>query len=89
MKYLITEEQSIEINQSKFNEGPLGFAIRQVMDMYDLPWVEKYVVIYLEDNDYLMILWSSRGAVSSEMERKIANYIEQFVPVNLTISVIS
>jgi len=89
MKYLITEEQSTEINQSKFNMGPLGFAIRQVMDMYDLPWVEKYVVMYLEDNDYLMILWSSRGAVTSEMERKIANYVEQFVPVNLTVSVIS
>jgi len=89
MKYIITEEQAIEINQSKFNMGPLGYAIRQVMDMYDLPWVEKYVVMDLEDNDYLMILWSSRGAVSSEMERKIANYIEQFVPVNLTISVIS
>jgi hypothetical protein len=89
MKYLITEEQSIEINQSKFNQGPLGFAIIQVMDMYDLPWAEKYVVMYLEDNDYLMILWSSRGAVSSEMERKIANYIEQFVPVNLSVTVIS
>jgi hypothetical protein len=59
------------------------------MDMYDLPWVTKYVVMDLEDNDYLMILWSSRGAVTSEMERKIANYIEQFVPVKLTISVIS
>lgn len=89
MKYIITEEQSIEINQSKFNEGPLGYAIRQVMDIYNLPWATKYVVMDLEDNDYLMILWSSRGAVTSEMERKIANYIEQFVPVKLTISVIS
>lgn len=45
--------------------------------------------MYLEDNDYLMVLWSSRGAVSSEMERKIAKYVEQFVPVKLSVSVIS
>lgn len=89
MKYLITEEQSNEINQSKFNMGPLGYAIRQVMDMNDLPWVTKYVVMYLDDNDYLMMIWSSRGAVTSEMERKIAKSVEQFVPVNLTVSVIS
>lgn len=89
MKYLITEEQSTEINQSKYNMGPLGYAIRQVMDMNDLPWVTKYVVMYLDDNDYLMMIWSSRGAVTSEMERKISKFIEHFVPVNLTVSVIS
>ena len=89
MKYLITEEQSTGIDQSKFNIGPLGDAIIQIMNIYDLPWVSKYIVMYLEDNDYLMVLWSSRGAVSSEMERKIAKYVEQFVPVKLSVSVIS
>jgi len=89
MKYIITEEQEKVIDQSKFNMGPLGYAIRQIMDIYDLPWVTKYIVMYLEDNDYLMILWSSRGAVTSEMERKIAKYVEQFVPINVAISVIS
>ena len=83
----ITKEKVID--QSKFNMGPLGDAIRQIMDIYDLPWVTKYIVMYLEDNDYLMILWSSRGAVTSEMERKIAKYVEQFVPINVAISVIS
>jgi len=59
------------------------------MDIYDLPWVTKYVVIYMDNNLYMLILWSSRGAVSSEMERKIAKYVEQFVPVELMVSVIS
>jgi len=89
MKYIITEEQEKVIDQSKFDSGPLGGDIRQIMDIYDLPWVTKYVVIYMDNNLYMLILWSSRGAVSSEMERKIAKYVEQFVPVELMVSVIS
>jgi hypothetical protein len=89
MKYIITEEQEKVIDQSKLELGPLGGAIRQIMDIYDLPWVSKYVVIYFKDNSYMLVLWSSRGAVTSEMERKIAKYVEQFVPVELMVSVIS
>jgi hypothetical protein len=87
MKYIITEEQEKVIG--KFDSGPLGGDIRQIMDIYDLPWVSKYVVIYFKDNSYMLVLWSSRGAVTSEMERKIAKYVEQFVPVELMVSVIS
>jgi hypothetical protein len=89
MKYIITEEQEKVIDQSKFNMGPLGGAIRHVMDLYDLPFVKKYVVIYFNDNSYMLILWSSKGAVSSEVEHRIAKRVEQFVPVNLMVSIIS
>jgi hypothetical protein len=89
MKYIITEEQKKVIDQSKFDMGPLGEAIRKVMDLYDLPFVEKYVVIYMDNNLYMLILWSSRGAVSSEVERRIAKRVEQFVPVELMVSIIS
>jgi hypothetical protein len=89
MKYIITEEQEKVIDQSKFDMGPLGEAIRKVIDLYDLPFVEKYVVIYMDNNLYMLILWSSRGAVSSEVERRIAKRVEQFVPVELMVSIIS
>jgi hypothetical protein len=73
MKYIITEEQEKVIDQSKFNMGPLGYAIRQVMDIYDLPWVTKYIVMYLEDNDYLNGSTAGFGKKLREINREINN----------------
>jgi len=86
MKYIIKEEQ---VDQSKFKMGPYGHLIRKIIDMYGATFIHKYVVIYLEGYDnYMVIIWSNRGAVSIEVEYKIKKYIEQFIPVDVTVTII-
>ena len=90
MKYIITEEQSESVNQSKFDMGPLGPSIRRIVDMYDATFIEKYVIVHFKENDsYMVLMWSNRGAVRSEVEYKIKNFIKQFIPVDVTVTIIS
>ena len=86
MKYLITEEQSKKIDQSRVKMGPLGPSIRQIVDLIDIPLLTKYIVIYMEENDsYLILLWSRRGYNSDEECSKINKLINQYIPADITV----
>jgi hypothetical protein len=90
MKYIITEEQSESVNQTKFDMGPFGPSIRKIVDMYAAPFIEKYVIVYLKEYDsYMVLMWSNRGAVRSEVEYKIKDFINQFIPVDVTVTILS
>jgi hypothetical protein len=65
MKYIITEEQSTSIDQSKVNMGPLGPSIRQVIDLIEIPLIDKYIVIYMDkDKEYF---FCSNSALVKQM----------------------
>lgn len=86
MKYIITEEQSTKIEQSKINMGPLGSSIRRVIDLLNVPLIDKYIVIYIEENNtYLVLLWSKRGYINDEHSWELTKQVQQFVPVDITI----
>lgn len=85
MKYIITEEQVRDINQSLINMGPLGGIILRAFDMYELPNVEKHLVIYTEKtNEYLLLIWSYTY-YSIETRSKLESFIRKLVPANLLV----
>lgn len=86
MKYLITEEQYKEINQSNVKMGPLGSSIRQLVDLIDIPLLDKFIVIYVEENkEYLILLWSKRGYINPDYRLKLTKLIEQYIPAEILI----
>jgi len=90
MKYIITEEQSTSIDQSKVNMGPLGPSIRQVIDLIEIPLIDKYIVIYMDkDKEYLILLWSKRGYMNSDYQFKLTKLIQQYVPADILIVVMN
>jgi len=85
MKYIITESQITNIDQSSVNMGPLGGVIKQAFNMYGLPMVEKYLVIYTEKtNEYLLLIWSYTY-YSIETRNKLESFIQKLVPANLLV----
>lgn len=87
MKYIITEEQSRRIVQSKVDEGPFSNSIIRLIDLFDLPMVDKYMVAYVEKTDeYLIILWPKSGYyLNSEFFWKLNKRIQLYIPANMTI----
>jgi hypothetical protein len=87
MKYIITEEQSRRIVQSKVDEGPLSDSIIRLIDLFDLPMVDKYIVAYMEEsNEYLIILWpKSRYYLNSEFCWELNKRIQLYIPADMTI----
>jgi GR25 family glycosyltransferase involved in LPS biosynthesis len=87
MKFIITEERSRRIVQSKVDEGPFSNSIIRLIDLFDLPMVDKYIVAYMEEsNEYLIILWPKSGYyINSEFCWKLNKRIQLFIPANMTI----
>jgi hypothetical protein len=86
MKYIITEEQAKQIDQSKIDMGPLGPSIKSLIDLFQIPLIDRYVIIYIKDNDsYLILLWSKRGYISSEFSWELTKQVEKYIPANITI----
>jgi len=81
MKYIITEEKINRIDQSEVNMGPLGAAIRKAFELYDLPQVSYYLVLYTEKtNDYFLLVFC-HGYYSSETKERVELFIKRLVPV--------
>lgn len=87
MKYIITEEQSRRVVQSKVDKGPLSDLIIRLIDLFDLPMVDKYMVAYMEEsNEYLIILWPKRGYyLNTEFCWGLNKRIRLFIPASMTI----
>ena len=85
MKYTITEQRITDIEQSNVNMGPLGGAIRQAFDLYGLPHVFKYIVLYTEKNDEYFILVFSYHYYSREAKENIESFIEKMIPARILI----
>lgn len=83
MKYTITEERITDIKQSEVNMGPLGGAIRQAFDLYDLPQVISYLVLYVEKDDEYWVLVFSNRYYSSETKEKVELFIEKMIPARI------
>lgn len=87
MKYIITEEQSKNIDQSKVNMGPFGPSIRRLIDSIGSYMIDKYVVLYVEKtNDYIILLEpKSPYHISSDFKLKLTKSIRSFIPVDVII----
>jgi len=85
MKYIITESQATHIDQSKVDMGPYGDAIRKAFEMYGLPKVNHYVVLYTgESNEYYVIVFTNRY-YNLETSFNISSFIKQFVPADVIV----
>jgi hypothetical protein len=87
MKFVITEEQSRRVVQSKVDKGPLSDSIIRLIDLIDSPMIDKHTVAYVEKyNEYLVILWPKSGYyLNSEFCWKLSKRIRQFIPATMTI----
>lgn len=83
MKYIITEERITDIKQSDVKMGPYGNAIIQAFELYNLPHVIKYLVLYTESSDDYIILVFSHNYYSSETKEKIESFIERLIPAKI------
>lgn len=83
MKYIITEERIADIKQSEVKMGPLGSAIIQAFELYGLPYVIKYLVLYTEKNDEYFILVFSNHYYSSETKQNVETFIESMIPARI------
>lgn len=83
MKYTITEERITDIKQSEVNMGPLGSSIIQAFELYGLPHVTKYLVLYIEKDDEYFILVFSNRYYSKETKENVETFIEKLIPAKI------
>ena len=84
MKYIIKESQ-LHVDQSKVPMGQYGNDIRMAFEMYNLPHVNHYFVLYDDAyKNYVLMVYTNR-LFAQETNRRIESYIENFIPVNVTV----
>ena len=87
MKFVITEEQSRRVVQSKVDKGPLSDSIIRLIDLIGSPMIDRHIVAYMEEsNEYLIILWPKRGYyLNTEFCWGLNKRIGLFIPASMTI----